>query len=177
MAKSKYNTFFSVGDHVVYPIQGVGEVRSIEKKPFKNEEVLYYVIYFETPDMTVMVPVEKAEIIGMRKIVCAKESIKALDLISEDYVPITADWKVRYQLNLDLLKKGSICDIAVVVRSLYDRSKLKELPILERKLYDSAMKLLVDEISFSLGKTKAESETLIFEKLEAEKKHPADKDK
>jgi CarD family transcriptional regulator len=57
-------------------------------------------------------------------------------------------------------------DIAAIVRSLYHRSKIKELPIMERKLYDSALKLLEDEISFSLQKTREEVEAMIFEKLE-----------
>jgi CarD family transcriptional regulator len=70
-------------------------------------------------------------------------------------------------MNLDLLKKGSVTDIATVVRTLYHRSKVKELPILERKLFDSALKLLVDEVSFSLRKSKDDVEQLIFSKLEA----------
>jgi len=57
-------------------------------------------------------------------------------------------------------------DIASVVRSLYHRSKIKELPILERKLYDSALNLLQDEVSFSLGKTKDEISELIRARLE-----------
>jgi CarD family transcriptional regulator len=65
------------------------------------------------------------------------------------------------------LKKGSVTDIATVVRTLYHRSKVKELPILERKLFDSALKLLVDEVSFSLRKSKDDVEQLIFSKLEA----------
>jgi len=71
-------------------------------------------------------------------------------------------------MNLDLLKKGSIRDIASIVRSLYHRSKVKELPILERKLYDSALRLLVDEASISLKKTKEEIEQMIFSRLELE---------
>ncbi|MFW6234884.1 MAG: CarD family transcriptional regulator, partial [Spirochaetota bacterium] len=85
--------------------------------------------------------------------------------ITEDYEPVTADWKMRYQMNHDLLKQGSVKDIATVVRALYHRSKVKELPILERKLFDSALKLLVDEVSFSLNKPKADVEKNIFEKL------------
>jgi CarD family transcriptional regulator len=63
-------------------------------------------------------------------------------------------------------QKGSIMDIASVVRSLYHRSKIKELPILERKLYDSAINLLQDEISYSLGKPKEEIVQLILARLE-----------
>jgi len=69
-------------------------------------------------------------------------------------------------MNLDLLKKGSVLDIATVVRALYHRSRIKELPILERKLYDNALRLLVDEISFSLEKSKIEVEALVMSKLD-----------
>jgi CarD family transcriptional regulator len=58
-------------------------------------------------------------------------------------------------------------DIASIVRSLYHRSKVKELPIQERKLYDSAMKLLEDEITYSLRKPREEVEGLIFTRLES----------
>jgi CarD family transcriptional regulator len=87
-------------------------------------------------------------------------------MMSEEFEPIPSDWKLRYQLNLDLLKKGSIRDIATIVRSLYHRSKVKELPIQEKKLYDSAQKLLEDELSIALRKTKQEVENLIHERLE-----------
>ena len=69
-------------------------------------------------------------------------------------------------MNLDKLKQGSINDIASIVRCLYHRSKVKELPILERKLYDSAKKLLEDEIAYSLEKTNKEVESMIHAKLE-----------
>ncbi|MDR1899014.1 MAG: CarD family transcriptional regulator, partial [Treponema sp.] len=49
----------------------------------------------------------------------------------------------------------------------YHRSKVKELPILERKLYDSALKLLEDEVAYSLRKPKEEVENLIFTRLES----------
>ena len=151
---------------MVYPSQGVGIIRSIEEKPFKDKKILYYMIYLEVSDMTIMVPVEKALELGIRPIVPKDEALKALELISEDYEPIPSDWKLRYQMNMDLLKKGSIIDIATIVRSLYHRSKVKELPILERKLYDSALKLLEDEISCSLRKHKEEVENMIFTRLE-----------
>ena len=94
------------------------------------------------------------------------EALQAIEMIGQEFEPITSDWKLRYQMNLDLLKKGSINDIASIVRCLYHRSKVKELPILERKLYDSAKKLLEDEIAYSLEKTNKEVEAMIHAKLE-----------
>jgi CarD family transcriptional regulator len=163
----KVSTRYKVGQEIVYPLQGVGHVETIEERPFQDKKLLYYIIYLEVTDMTVMVPVKKADELGIRPIVGKKESQKALKLISEAYEPVQTDWKMRYQMNLDLLKKGSIIDIANVVRALYHRSKVKELPILERKLYDSALRLLIDEISFSLDKKKDEVEVMIFDRLGA----------
>ena len=163
MSKSKT---FQVDQKVVYPSQGVGVIKQIIQKKFKDSKIPYYVIYLEVTDMTIMVPVDKAVSLGIRPTVSRDEAMKALELISEDYEPIPSDWKMRYQMNLELLKKGSIRDIASIVRSLYHRGKVKELPILERKLYDSAKILLEEEITISLRKSKDEVQNMIFAKLE-----------
>ena len=163
---SKAKTPFKVNQKIVYPSQGVGKIIEIKEKVFNDEKLLYYVMYLEVSDMTIMVPVNRCGELGIRAIVSQDEALSALQTIGENFEPITSDWKLRYQMNLDLLKKGTISDIAMIVRSLYHRSKVKELPILERKLYDSAKKLLEDEISFALDKPLEEVEALIHEKLE-----------
>ncbi len=164
--RSKTKLKYKSGQEIVYPLQGVGHIQSIEERPFLDGNLLYYIVYIEVSDMTIMVPVDRADELGIRAIVSKKESQKALKLIAADYEPIPTDWKMRYQMNLDLLKKGSILDIATVVRALYHRSQIKELPILERKLYDSALNLMISEISFSMDKSKEEIESLIMSKME-----------
>ncbi len=157
---------FRVNQKVVYPSQGVGKITEVFEKEFKGETVPYYKIYIEASDMVVMVPVANAPGLGIRQIVGAAEAKEALNLLSEDCETPTSDWKLRYQQNLELLKKGTVKDIATIVRTLYTRSKVKELPILERKLYDSAKKLLIDEISIALGMSEKEVENQIHLKLE-----------
>lgn len=159
-------TRYSVGQQIVYPLQGVGRIERLEEREFQGSPTLYYVVYLEVSDMTIMIPVDKADGLGIRAIVSKRKAERALRLIAEDFDPIPTDWKLRYQMNLDLLKQGAVDDIASVVRSLSYRSRIKELPILERKLYDSALRLMVDEVSYSLGKDKTEIETLIEERLE-----------
>ena len=60
-------TKFKVNQKVVYPSQGVGVVTEIFKKEFKDEINDYYKIYIEASDMIVMVPVAKAEELGIRQ--------------------------------------------------------------------------------------------------------------
>ena len=159
-------TKFQIDQKIVYPSQGVGKITEIFEKIFRGTPMMYYKIYIEASDMIVMVPVEKAEELGIRSIVSSEEAEKALNSLSDDFEPITSDWKLRYQMNLDLLKKGTIADIAAIVRCLYNRSKVKELPILERKLYDQAKKLLEDEISIAMVIDVKEIESQIHTKLE-----------
>src|SRR5574344_1422683 len=103
---TKPKTPFTVNQKIVYPSQGVGKITEIFKNDFKGEQVYYYKIYLEVSDMIVMVPVTQASALGIRAIVSAKEAQKALNLLGKDFEPPTSDWKQRYQMNLDLLKKG-----------------------------------------------------------------------
>lgn len=157
---------FSVGDHVVYPLQGVGVIKRVEERMFRGEETLYYVIYLDISDMTVMIPVDKSAEMGIRAIVPQAEADAAIQTITSKYEPMPVDWKARYQMNVDLLREGSIASIAKVVQALYHRSKIKELPVQERKLYDNALRLLIDETAYSLNKDKKEIEMLVFSRLE-----------
>ncbi|MDR3324882.1 MAG: CarD family transcriptional regulator [Spirochaetaceae bacterium] len=164
MNDSKYT--YKLRQKIVYPSQGVGLIKEIEEKEFKGEKIPYYTIFLERTDMTVMVPVDKAEELGLRAIVPQEDAERALEFIGEAFEPNTSDWKLRYQQNLDLLKKGGILDIGSIVRSLYYRSKVKDLPIMERKLYDQAVNLFEDEIGCSLKKPRSEVQKLILERFE-----------
>lgn len=141
-------------------------VKDIKERIVRNEPVLYYVIYIDMSDMTVSIPVNKINESGVRAIVSADDANAALDGISSKYEPVSVDWKARYQMNVDFIKEGSITSIAKVVQGLYHRSKIKELPVQERKLYDNALCLLIDECSYALNKDKKEVEKTIFSHLE-----------
>lgn len=170
MSSSESNGLFALGDHVVYPLQGVGVINKIEKKTLRGNTSLYYEIFLEISDMTVMVPVDKTAELGIRAIVRPEEALAAINGISNKLEQVPVDWKARYQMNVDLLKQGSIASIAKVVQILYHRSKIKELPVQERKLYDNALRILIDESALSLEKPREELEALIFGKLEREPK-------
>jgi len=163
---SDTKTKFQIGEHVVYPLQGVGVVKDIKERTVRNVPVLYYVIYIDISDMTVSIPVDKVDASGVRPIVSKETALKALEAISAKYEPVAVDWKARYQMNVDLIKEGSIFSIAKVVQGLYHRSKVKELPVQERKLYDNAIRLLIDECSYALNKDQKEIEKTIFSCLE-----------
>ena len=156
----------SVGDKVVYPIHGVGMINEIEKKTILGEEQLYYMIYISTTDMNVMIPVDKSEELGLRSIVSNKDIEKSMKMLMDKSSQMHDDWKVRFNDNKEKIKSGSIFEITEVVRNLYQRNKKKELSSSEKKLYETAYQLLVEEISLKKNKSHENIQNVISEKLE-----------
>ena len=66
---------FSVGETVVYPHHGAALIEAIETRVIKGEEKLYLVLRVAQGDLTVRVPAENAEIVGVREVV---------ELVAED---------------------------------------------------------------------------------------------
>ena len=90
MSDSK--TAYQVNQKIVYPSQGVGKITEIKEKKFKDQVLLYYVIYLEVSDMTVMIPVDRCDEMGIRAIVSPEEAEKALSMIGEEFEPVTSDF-------------------------------------------------------------------------------------
>ena len=159
---------FSINDTVVYSGQGVGIVKEIIQKTISGETIDYYVIYLADSDMTVLVPFEKTSSLGVRPVITKEDALAALQFLAEVNEPVIMDWKARYQKNMQLFKSGDIKNTAIVVKSLYRRSKVKELPIQERKLYEAAYSIFQDEIIAVLNLTKKEVEVMIHKSIEPE---------
>ena len=143
----------------------MGEISSIEDKTVLGETRSYYIIKLAISDMTVMIPTHKSDDLGLRMVVTSKVAKQALKLIEENSVEMDEDWKARYQHNFEKIKSGSIFDVAEVVRNLFHRNRVKELSIMEKKLYENAYRLLVDEISIVHDMAKEEVQGIVAEKL------------
>jgi CarD family transcriptional regulator len=95
-----------------------------------------------------------------------RDAEKALKIICSETTDMEEDWKSRYQQNFEKIKSGSIMNVAEVVRNLFHRNKVKELSIMEKKLYENAYRLLVDEISYVKDLDKENVQSLVIQGLE-----------
>lgn len=138
---------FKINMPIVYPIHGVGKIKKIGNKKILGKTKKYYEIEFLSNNIKIMVPVDKAEEIGIRTVVKKNEAAKILKILKSKPKHMDDDWKARYQNNTEKIKTGSIHEIAYVVRDLYQRNKEKELSLMERKMYESAVRHLIFEIS------------------------------
>ncbi|MCB1174515.1 MAG: transcriptional regulator [Leptospiraceae bacterium] len=164
-AKKTSGTGFQVGDYVVYPMHGVGEIQAIQKQVILGKRKECYMLEIPSNNMRVMIPVENASTIGIRAIISKREVRKILDLLRKDEVDTEEDWKIRYQNNLEKIKSGDIYAVAEVCRNLYKRARDKELSLMERRLYESAYSLVTNEIAVTRGEDVEAASNLISEVL------------
>jgi len=156
---------FKVGDQIVYPMHGVGIIEAIEKKVVLGKRNEFYMISIINSGMKVMIPVDNAEKIGLRGVIGKKEVTKVMALLKKTGIETEDDWKLRYQNNIDKVKSGSIYEVAEVARDLYRRGREKELSIMERKLYESAYQLVINEIALAKNIEVEEAGNLVSEVL------------
>lgn len=156
---------FKVGDKIVYPMHGVGQIDGIEKKVILGKRSEYYMITIISNGMKVMIPVNNAKEIGIRSIIPKKDIKKVLAILSTEAETIEEDWKLRYQNNIDKVKSGSIYEVAGVARDLFKRGNEKELSIMERKLYENAYQLITYEVAMSKNIAIDEAGNIVSEAL------------
>ena len=155
---------FEVGEIVVYPAHGVARVEAIEEREISGHKASFLILKVLDSEMTVMVPLSNAGNVGIRELVDDKAIDKIIGIISQTEVQIdTQTWNRRYREYMDKIKSGSPYEIAEVLRDLGIIKRGKELSFGERKMYDTAKNLLVNEISIAKGKKKSDIEKMILE--------------
>ena len=143
-------TTFKVGDKVVYPGQGVGEVLGIEHKEVAGQRQSFYVLRILENGMKIMIPVNKVGSVGLREIIDDKAVEEVYRILRQDEVSVDATtWNRRYREYMEKIKTGSVFEIAEVLRDLYRLRAEKELSFGERKMLDTARSLLLKELSLA----------------------------
>ena len=136
----------SVGDKVIYPNQGIGIVEDIQKANLYGEESCIFHLRILTNDTLIMVPSTSAKEIGIRRLASEKKVKQLFHFLENGAVNVTKNWKGRYKEHVELMKSGSILDVAMVLKSLFYLDMDKPLSFREKKMMEKAKELLVMEI-------------------------------
>ena len=137
---------YQIGDKVVHPMHGAGVIDSIVQRKVAGKLEDYYLLKLSVGSMTVMIPTENMQEIGVRPIVSseqAKDVIRALENIEVD---MTQNWNRRYRENMVRLKSGDLLEVARVVKGLLLREGQRGLSNGERKMLRTAKQILISEL-------------------------------
>ncbi len=141
---------FKVGEKVVYPAHGVGVIDSIEDKVVSGTERQFYMLRILDSDMTIMIPTENVDSVGLRRVIGKDMVNKVYKILRDKKVEIDQQtWNRRYREYTEKIKTGSVLEIAKVLRDLFVLKGDKELSFGERKMLDTARNLLVKELSIA----------------------------
>ncbi len=155
---------YKIGEMAVYPAQGVGVIEAIESREFSGERSDFYILRILDSDMTIMVPVNNACQVGMRGLIAKERVTEVYDILKErrEEGQAIASWSRRQREYNDKIKTGDLCEVAEVLRELYQIREAKELSYGEKKVLELARKLLVKEIAFAQG----DDEDMVVERVE-----------
>jgi CarD family transcriptional regulator, regulator of rRNA transcription len=165
---------YKVGDKVVYPHHGAGTVVKREKKEVLGEKREYLTIKILHNDMTVNVPAENAELVGLRKVIDEEAVKKVVKYLTSGGTEMPKNWNRRFKHNRDKMKTGDIYELAEVVRNLALRDVEKGLSTGEKQMYVKAKKILASELMYAKNMTEDEALEWLEETLtEGAKAKPA----
>jgi CarD family transcriptional regulator len=129
---------FSVGETVVYPHHGAALIEAIETRVIKGEPKQYLVLRVAQGDLTVRVPAENAEIVGVREVVGEEGLTKVFDVLRAPHTEEPTNWSRRYKANLEKLASGNPLKVAEVVRDLWRRERERGLSAGEKRMLAKA---------------------------------------
>lgn len=159
---------YDIGDKVVYPMHGAGIIEAIEQGEIMGEVKNYYVLRIPVGDMKVMVPMDKADDVGLREVIDSLEADKVLNEFKIYKAEIDANWNKRYRENMARIKSGDIYEVARVVKSLMYREMEKGLSTGEHKMLSNAKQILISELIVAKMKNKEEIEKLMIDIIKEE---------
>jgi CarD family transcriptional regulator, regulator of rRNA transcription len=149
---------FEIGDNVVYPHHGAGQVVRKEAKEILGEKREYLTVKILHNDMTVMVPTENAQLAGLRRVIDEETVEKVLAVLRDECSEMPKNWNRRFKHNRDKIKTGDIYELAEVVRNLAVREAEKGLSTGEKQMYTRAKKILASELMYALEMNEEEVE-------------------
>jgi CarD family transcriptional regulator len=141
-------------------------IQELREKEFLGEKRTYLVLRVAYGDLTLLIPVDSTEQVGLRQVVSKNEVKKVLKVLTEDESSMAANWSRRFKNNMEKLHSGDPYQVAEVLRNLAIREREKGLSAGEKRMILKARQILISELSYATAKTEDQAEIMIDEVLD-----------
>ena len=138
---------FNLGEIVVYPKHGVGEIVKIESMEIASIKTQFYVVKMEQAKLTIRVPLEKQEEVGLRKISSKKIIEEVFEVLKLKPKIRRIMWSRRAQEYDTKIFSGDPIKIGEVVRDLFRKNSQPEQSYSERQMFQVALERLAREVA------------------------------
>ena len=158
---------FEVGETVVYPHHGAATITEVKKRIIKGEEKLYLKLNVTQGDLTIEVPAENVDLVGVRDVIGKDGLERVFDVLRAAFTEEPTNWSRRYKANLEKLASGDVNKVAEVVRDLWRREQDRGLSAGEKRMLTKARQILVGELALAEATDDGNAESRLDEALAA----------
>jgi CarD family transcriptional regulator len=138
---------FSVGDKVVHPIHGPGQITGLKRLDLVEGFERYYVFEVSDRGLKVHVPVRTAKELGLRPVMSPVRLGQVLDTLRAKPRTLSEDYRVRQARARERLEAGAPLRIAEIVRDLTWHERRAHLTKADSDLLTRGRDLLAAEIA------------------------------
>lgn len=146
----------NIGDRMVYPMHGAGEITGMEENEVGGVKNSYYIFRLPIGDMKLMLPVDKVEEAGLRELIDPAQVAEVVEVLQAETDQLQGSWNKRFHTNLERLKTGDILDAAAIARNLSRQNSKKKISSGEKRLLDLSRQILITELVYVCDKSPEE---------------------
>ena len=114
---------FEVGETVVYPHHGAATISEVKTRMVHGEEKLYLKLRVTQGDLTIEVPAENVDLVGVRDVIGQDGLDRVFEVLRAPFTEEPTNWSRRYKANLEKLASGDVIKVSEVVRDLWRRDQ------------------------------------------------------
>ena len=141
-----------IGDRIVYPMHGAGEVVDVEENEVGGVKQSYYILKMPMGNLKLMLPVDKIEEIGVRDIIDKSQVKDVAEVLTARADRSVGSWNRRFHATLDRMKSGDILEVAAVARNLSRQNLKRKISSGEHRLMDLSRQILISELVYVFDK-------------------------
>ena len=140
---------FQVGETVVSPHHGAATIIEVKNRTIRGEEKLYLKLNVTQGDLTIEVPAENADLVGVRDVIGQDGLDKVFEVLRAPFTEEPTNWSRRYKANLEKLASGDVIKVSEVVRDLWRRDQDRGLSAGEKRMLAKARQILISELALA----------------------------
>jgi CarD family transcriptional regulator len=141
---------FEVGETVVFPHHGAARIIDVKKRKLGGEEKLFLKLQVDQGDLTIEVPAENCELVGVRDVIDKEGLERVFEVLRAPFTEEPTNWSRRYKANTEKLASGDVIKVSEVVRDLWRRDQeVRSLSAGEKRMLANARQILVSELALA----------------------------
>jgi CarD family transcriptional regulator len=140
---------FVVGETVVYPHHGAASITEVKTRVIKGEEKMYLKLHVVQGNLTIEVPAENVDLVGVRDVIDKAGLEAVFDVLRAPFTEEPTNWSRRYKANLEKLASGDVIRVSEVVRDLWRRDQDRGLSAGEKRMLAKARQILTSELALA----------------------------